>query len=444
MVGMKQFFHIDSLSLIMIGLVGFVAISIASFSNRYLKGDRRKNAFFFYLLSLVLTIFVMVSADHLFLLLISWSISNFLLTQLMLHKKEWEPARQSSLLAMKNFGLGFLFLGSSFLILYTMTGETSIRLILKSSFDFTSVVVVSLLMLLAAMTQSSLWPFHRWLLSSLNSPTPVSAIMHAGLVNGGGFLLARFAPLLMQQSAVLNIVFMVGMLTTLLGTSWMLMQSDIKRILACSTMGQMGFMIAQCGLGLFPAAVAHLCLHGLFKAYLFLASGSAGQKKRFNVTSQSPQLKHFLLALICGFFGSYAFLISSAKDLFVFDTNLFLVILTMVAGIQFSLPIVQSRFVIRFPLALILTWFMGLLYGSSVHVLEHILEPLNIFAPQPLNAFHLFSLFVMVMTWMIILFANNFKQERYPNWILKIYVQMLNASQPHPKTVTTHRNQYQL
>jgi len=132
------------------------------------------------------------------------------------------------------------------------------------------------------MTQSAIWPFHTWLISSLNSPTPVSAIMHAGLINGGGFLLTRFAGLFVQSTGMLQVIFFLGLLTALIGTLWKLMQHDIKRMLACSTMGQMGFMIAQCGLGLFPAAIAHLCWHGLFKAYLFLSSGSAAHEKEWN------------------------------------------------------------------------------------------------------------------------------------------------------------------
>ena len=107
--------------------------------------------------------------------------------------------------------------------------------------------------------------------------------MHAGLINGGGFLLARFAPMLAIQPPILNLIFIAGITTALLGTLWKLMQSDVKRMLACSTMGQMGFMIAQCGLGLFPAAVAHLSWHGLFKAYLFLSTGSAAKEKRLDL-----------------------------------------------------------------------------------------------------------------------------------------------------------------
>lgn len=437
-----QFFHVDALSLVIIGLVAFVSISIGSFSIRYLKGDRMQGSFFKNLVALVLTVSVMVCADHILILSISWGVSNFLLTRLMLHKREWEAARQSSILAAKNFALGCLFLGSALLILYSATGETSIQMMLSKPIESPWVMASGLLLLLTAMTQSALWPFHRWLISSLNSPTPVSAIMHAGLVNGGGFLLARFAPMLVGNTTILNVIFIIGIATALLGTLWKLMQSDIKRMLASSTMGQMGFMIAQCGLGLFPAAVAHLCWHGLFKAYLFLASGSAAKEKRLDL-DYPPSFKHFSLALICGAIAAYMFSLTSGKQISVADTTLFLTFLALLAGAQFTLPIIRGNVKAKLPLAIVSTIVMGSCYGFSVHLIEHVLEPLGISMPQQLNVMHIVAGVLFTMSWLSILFAHPSKQKQYPQWLLRNYVRMLNASQPHPKTITAHRNKYQ-
>lgn len=442
MLSIGQLFYIDNLSLIIMSLISFVAISIGSFSARYLKGDRKQCAFYVNLIALVLAVFIMVSADHILLLLVSWTASNFFLSQLMLHKREWEAAKQSSILAIKNFGLGAIFLGSSFLILYIATGETSVQVILRMQAESIWAISSGLLMILAAMTQSALWPFHRWLTSSSNSPIPVSAIMHAGLINGSGFLLARFAPALSEQPFIIGTIFTTGMVSALVGTLWKLMQSDVKRMLACSTMGQMGFMITQCGLGLFPAAVAHLCWHGLFKSYLFLASGSAAQEKRLDI-DYPPSFKHFFLALIFGALGAYTFSFVGEKNIFTTDTNLFLIILAMITGTQFALPIIRSNLVLKMPFSLLTTMFMGALYGLSVHLVEQALAPLDILQPQPLNSLHLIALLMMVGAWIAILFGRQPSQKQYPDWMLKIYVLMLNASQPHPKTVTAHRNQYQ-
>jgi len=316
------FLHVDNLSLIMIGLVSFVGVCIATFSFRYLKGDSKQMHFYCNLVALVLVIFVLVSADHILLIFLTWAASNLILIRLMLHKKEWEAARQSSLLALRSFILGLCFLGSALMILYIDTGYTSIQKIISHTSDSIWFFCAAALLLLGAMTQSALWPFHRWLTSSLNCPTPVSAIMHGGLVNGGGFILARFAPILLEQPVIIKIVFIVGIISAILGTLWKLMKSDVKSMLACSTMGQMGFMIAQCGLGLFPAAVAHLCWHGLFKAYLFLSSSSAAQEKRLDL-DYPPSLHHFTLSFFYGAIGAYMFSLSSGKNIFVSDTTVF-------------------------------------------------------------------------------------------------------------------------
>ena len=160
-----QLLHIDNLTLVMMALVGFVALCVTSFSSRYLKGDRKQRAFYGNLTAMVLSVFVLVSADHLLLMLGSWGASNIFLVRLMLHKKEWNAARQSSLLALKNFGLGFAFLGAAFLILYNVTHEASIQALASAQIETPWLVTSGLLIVLAAMTQSSLWPFHRWLTS---------------------------------------------------------------------------------------------------------------------------------------------------------------------------------------------------------------------------------------------------------------------------------------
>ncbi len=438
---LSNLFHVDALSLTVMGLVAFVTVCIASFSIRYLKGDRRQGQVFQHFTGLLLTVFLMACADNIFLLAAAWGANNLLLTRLMLHKYEWEAARQSAILAAKNFAVGFIFLGVAMLILFNVSRETSIQVILLKPIDSQWGMTSGLLLLLAAMTQSALWPFHRWLTSSLNSPTPVSAIMHAGLVNGGGFLLARFAPFIAREPLILNLIFVVGMATALLGTLWKLMQSDIKRMLASSTMGQMGFMIAQCGLGLFSAAIAHLCWHGLFKAYLFLASGSAAKEKRTDL-DYPPSGKQFFISLICGLFTAIMFSLASGKHLWVADTNLFLIFMAMIAGAQFALPVLQSGSITRVPLIIVMSLIMGSCYGFSVYLIEEMLRPMGISMPQKLNTLHFIAAALLTFSWLSMLFARLNRQKDLPAWFLKNYVKMLNASQPHPRTITTHRNKY--
>ncbi len=440
--GFANLFHVDRLSAVLIGLVVFVAISVGSFSVRYLKGDAKQKTFFVNLCCLILSVSVMVCANHMLLLLLSWGVSNLLLSRLMLHKANWDAAKQSSILALKNFVLGFIFLGIALAVLYAVTGETSLQAIATTPLEPKWIIVVGVFLLLAAMTQSAIWPFHRWLISSLNSPTPVSAIMHAGLINGGGFLLARFAPIIVQQSVVLDLIFIAGIATALLGTLWKLLQNDVKRMLACSTMGQMGFMIAQCGLGLFPAAVAHLCWHGLFKAYLFLASGAAAKEKRLDL-DYPPSIVDFLLALICGVNAMCVFAFTSGNPLQATDTRFFLNLLAAITGTQFALPIIRGTAKVKLLLALLATVVSSAIYGYSVHLTEYVFEPMGIAHPQPLRLIHFVAASLLLASWLLMVFVPLSKLRSCPGWLLKRYVQLLNASQPHPKTITAHRNKYQ-
>lgn len=434
-------FHLDTLALILLGLVGFVALNVALFSARYLKGDSAQGAFFLRLTLLVLAVFIMVSADHLLLFLGAWGAANYLLTRLMIHKYTWAAARESGRLALRNLGIGSAFLGAAFLVLYRQTGSASIQTILQTPLQSSWGLLVSTFLFGAAMTQSAIWPFHRWLLSSLNSPTPVSAIMHAGLVNGGGFLLARFAPLIVQQSGLMIVIFLLGLITALIGTLWKLMQQDIKRMLAASTMGQMGFMMVQCALGLFPAAIAHLCWHGLFKAYLFLSSGAAAREERFDL-GYPPKLPVFLLAMVCGLAGAWGFALTSHKEL-VADTTLFLTGVAFLGGAQLALPMLQPAPWKRLPIALLATVAAGAIYGWSVYGIEALLAPMNLMLPQALGWLHIAGFILLTIAWLFMLFRPRDSRAMTPEWAIRWYVKMLNASQPAPKTITAHHNHYQ-
>lgn len=436
------FLYIDKLSILMMTLVGFIGLCVASFATRYLKGDHKRRHFFIQLLLLLASIFVLVCSDNLVLFWLMWVACNLLLTSLMVHKKQWTAANNSARIALLNFIIGFTCLGLAFAVLVFSTGRTSIQYIINSPQNELSLVSAGLIVL-AAMTQSALWPFHRWLTSSLNSPTPVSAIMHAGLVNGGGFLLVRFAPLYLNHSLILNLLFFIGITTAILGTLWKLIQSDVKRMLACSTMGQMGFMIAQCGLGLFPAAITHLCWHGMFKAYHFLSAGSAAKEGKLDV-KQHTTLKQLSFAMLGGLIGAIGFSFASNRDLFSTNTTAFLSILTFIALTQISLQLIHSNTLPNKVFAWIVSLAVGALYGINVYMIERFLAPLDITRPQPLNLLHGLAIILLLGGWLAMLYKKQLSnKEEQPAWMLSNYVRMLNASQPHPSTVTAHRNDYQ-
>lgn len=435
-------FYADILSIIMTTLVSFIGGIVYFFSRRYMKGDALYQEFFGNMSVVLLSVIFMSIADNLLLFLTAWGCCNWILIQLMIHKSKWKAAKASGRLAIKNFMFGFLCIMVAFIILYKVTGSFSIQNIVNSQNNSWHMLIALIILLMGAMTQSAIWPFHHWLTSSLNSPTPVSALMHAGIINGGGFLLARFAPLYFSNPTILNVIFIVGLISALLGSLWQLMQHDVKRMLACSTMGQMGFMFVQFGLGLFASALAHLCWHGMFKAYLFLASSKAVQEKRFDF-GYFPSLICFLLSLVCGALASYIFSMINNENWLPSDTSLIIVGIVFIACTQLALTILRGSYFKKLPLAMILTSIMATLYGVNVYFFDLILAPLELMQPQPLSLFHLIALIILGIAWLLVLlvkYSNN--KTELPYWSLRLYVKVLNSSQPHPDSITSYRKGY--
>ena len=432
----------DALSWIMATLILFVSGIVHHFSLRYLAGDRQYHRYFVQLSLLTSAALLMVLADHILLLLVGWGISNLLLVRLMIHKSNWKAAYQSGILALRTFVFGFLLLGLALGLLANAAGSFSLHTILLTAPGSSSTIAL-LLLALAAMTQSALLPFHKWLLSSLNSPTPVSALMHAGLVNGGGFLLARFAPLYLPHTTLLHFLFAAGFVTAVVGTLWKLLQSDIKRMLACSTMSQMGFMVMQCGLGLFPAAVAHLCWHGLFKAFLFLSAGSTVHENRQPIQSRTTTPLLLALASLGGLAGAYGFARASGKPFIAPDTTAFLIGFAFMAGTQIAQTVLsRGKLAVRLIPAIGAALLAGLLYGVSVHSIESLLTGLAMSTPQPLTSLHGVAFGLILLTWLGVTLKPlfTFQTTRIWHWL---YVSALNASQPAPDTTTPVRTAYQ-
>lgn len=438
----QTLFHLDHLSIIMISLITCIGVSILLFSSRYMHGDIKYNSFRIKIVLLLFSLILMVSTDNILLFLMAWFFSNGLLVTLIVHKSQWKAAYNSGLIAAKNFFFGFISLAIGFLILYRASGEVSITKISALALSNPQFYIASIFILIAAMTQSAIWPFHRWLLSSLNAPTPVSAIMHAGLVNGGGFLLTRFASLWIHSPRLLNIIFILGIVTAFYGTLWKLLQPDIKKMLACSTVGQMGFMFVQCGLGLFSGAIAHLCWHGFFKAYLFLNSPSAHQEKKLPIL-QSANAISICFSALGGLSGVLFFILTGGDDFSFYNSTIVIVSVVFIASYQLSLTITERCSLKNIILMFLITMLLGSTYGLNFRFVENFLSPLKLFQPQPLNIFYLVGIMILGGSWIYRVY-QLYKPKRSPsNWYLKKYVSMINASQPDPSTITTYRNDYQ-
>jgi len=255
----------------------FVAAIVVTFSLRYMRADRRPAAYFGGIALLIASVMLFVFARHLVVLGIGWLASGVLLARLIGHDTAWSEARGAARRALLTFAVGDAALVVALVLLVSQTGTAQVDAVLAAVPSLPGWVTLSaaLLLLVAAAARCALPPFAGWLLSSMTAPTPVSALMHAGLVNAGGFLLIRFAPVFEAAPIARAAAVAIGLVAALYGVGVMSVRPDIKRSLAGSTVSQMGFMIMSCGLGAYAAALWHIVAHGLFKAWLFLGSGSS-------------------------------------------------------------------------------------------------------------------------------------------------------------------------
>ncbi len=167
---------------------------------------------------------------------------------------------------------------TAFVLLWSAAGTTDIVSLGRAAAAGTlgnAGLFAALLIAVAALTKSAQWPFHGWITEVMETPTPVSALLHAGIVNAGGFAVLRFSDLIVSATPSLWLLAMVGGGTALFASIVMLTQPRIKTQLAWSTIAQMGFMLLQCGVGAFSSAMLHIIAHSLYKAHAFLWAGSA-------------------------------------------------------------------------------------------------------------------------------------------------------------------------
>ena len=278
-------------SLAMALLTLFVAAVVATFSLRYMRADRRGTAFFVKLAALVASVLVFLTAGNVIVLAGAWCLSGLLLARLIGHCEDWPEAAAAARRARLSFAVGDAGLLAALCILAAHAGSVRIDAILAAATTMPPALATAsaVLLLAAAVARCAVPPFAGWLLSSMTAPTPVSALMHAGLVNAGGFLMIRFAPVFEAAPGARILAIAAGLFGAIYGVGIMLARPDVKRSLAGSTISQMGFMVMSCGLGAYGAALWHIIAHGLFKAWLFLGSGSAiGMKPGAPATSLPP------------------------------------------------------------------------------------------------------------------------------------------------------------
>jgi len=277
--------YVDRLAAVMLVHIAAISIVIHLFSLRYMQQERGYGRFHSLLAFTTFVLFGMVSSPDLLALFVFWQLLSWLVPLLSYNYPHPPTVRGAfRTFVMQRFGdaaflaaivTAYNIYGTlDFHRLFARAAEVQATFLLwPGGLELRAGTLIALLIFVGAMSKSAQFPLHLWVPDSLYAPTPVSALFHAGIVNAGGFILTRLAPLYALSPAALHWVFAVGLLTAFLGSSMMLVQSDIKKTLGYSTIGQMGFMIMECGLGAYGLAIFHLIAHGLFKATAFLNSG---------------------------------------------------------------------------------------------------------------------------------------------------------------------------
>lgn len=277
--------RLDAVSVVMLVLVTFIGWVVVRYTGTYLDGEARQGSFTGWLCLTLAAVLLLVTAGGLVQLVLAWIATSLFLHRLLLFYPNRVGAQRAARKKFITARMGDAALIGAAGLLMAAYGSADIGVILQSARLGEGggyAVAAAGLLALAALLKSAQFPTHGWLTEVMETPTPVSALLHAGVINAGGFLLIRFADVMLLAPGVLAALVMIGGFTALFGSLVMLTQPAVKTSLAWSTVAQMGFMILQCGLALFPLALLHIAAHSLYKAHSFLASGGAVERVAAN------------------------------------------------------------------------------------------------------------------------------------------------------------------
>ncbi|WP_441000210.1 proton-conducting transporter transmembrane domain-containing protein [Fodinibius sp. SL11] len=429
-----QILLIDHLGLIISTAVALFSSIVLSYSARYLAGHTKLRRFLINCALFAISAILMAVANHILLFIASWLSMGLFMAELIGGYTQYHEGKASRKNA-RNYFLGSTALvGAGLLWLAILTGAWSISEIISFVKSDSQLAAwgPSLLLIGGAVVQSALFPFQRWLMSSMTAPTPASALMHAGFVNAGAVLLTRTAPVL-YVSDLLWVLVLVGGIGALIGKFSKFVQANIKQKLACSTTAQMGFMLLQCGLGFFSAAVTHLILHGFYKAYLFLSSGkNIEQKSPYNGDNKRSWKQWYLpVTLLSGLAGGWLFALTTGKGLEI-NSGLFLtfvIVLTVIHGAQdflgrSSLPLLSR--LIALPIVVIPFLLAYAVVFNSISTLMQQVPMAEMAVPI---AWDQLTIGVLYLATFLAIELKWYKKSR------RLYVYLLNVSQPKSNTI---------
>ena len=269
--------RLDPISATLGLLVAFVGWIVLRYARRYMDGEAREGRFHALMLATLAAVLLLVQAGSLAVLAAAFVATGLGLRHLLLFYPERDEARRAATKFALVWGAGDVAVILAALLLWLAFDTADLAALSAAAatgLPLAAQGAVALLVLAAAL-KTAAFPLHGWLTEVMEAPTPVSALLHAGIVNAGGFLLIRLADVVQASPGAMAALVMAGGLTALFGAIVMLTQAAVKTALAWSTVAQMGFLLLQCGLGLWSLALLHIVAHSLYKAHAFLSSGGA-------------------------------------------------------------------------------------------------------------------------------------------------------------------------
>lgn len=360
-------FNLDQLSLSIILLVSIVGSLIQMYASWYINNEQDRSRFFIYTNLFIFSMFIMSLSDNIILLYLGWELMSFcsyLLVGFYYKNKE------NGISAIKSFiitKMSDLFILLSFIMIYVNFNTLSICEIfnlLSKETNFISnnlIFLITLSLLIGSIGKSAQVPLHLWLIYAMKGPIPASALIHsATMVNSGVYMISRMYHLFSRDQVILNIIIIIGMITFLLSSISAIFQRDIKKILAYSTMSQIGYMFIMLGMKAWNTALLHLIVHSFFKSLLFLISGSLIKscnydqdilKIRKNLDCDYMDIIYFLFGslslsalpiLTSGFYSKEEIL------KITLDNNIFIFILLLFGSILTSFYVFRVLFIIFF------------------------------------------------------------------------------------------------
>ncbi len=420
-------FLADRVSAVLLLLVITVSGIVHLFSIRAMQEERHFSRYFTLLTLVTLEVLLVVLANNLLMLGIFWILKGFTLTFLLGHYQDRRASWQAAFKKLRADLVGAASIIGAIFLTWNVFGTFDIHTIntiateRPQTLPIEQITLLTVLLLIAAMAKSAQFPLHGWLPQSVEAPTPVSALMHAGLINAGGFLFIRLSPLFVATPFTMALAVIVGGFTTIYATAIMRTRNDVKGMLVYSTMGQMGFMMLECGLGAFGLAMLHIVAHGLYKASLFLGAGSVIQQKNLN-QHLAPAHKHTAQLPIARFVGAailVGVLLLGLPPVLGFGVNSSTILLAFAwITLIYSVSALEKLSSIKF--------FAGIsgfivLYIIGAHAIEEFFKPSVAPAPTLNSAliYGLCGILILIGAAAIMLQSSN-----KPVWINKLFTQI--------------------